>query len=311
MKLLLKKGDAFQQGKIDGYGEITLVPEETEDLWHTYNLIAKGDRVLATTWRKVQKESSTGSVDSQKVKMLLAIAVKSVDFDPEGGTLRVNGTIMSEHEGIRLGSHHTLELELNRKYTLAKTQWDRMYMEIVATATGGPVQHADVAAVLMHQGLCNLCLVSGGMTVTRARLECHIPTKGNAAVQQGAKKDRERWYEQILRAVLMYIDYSVVKCDHLACDLPRSPRSAPPTRPIGPALPTARELLPPSVLSSCRQVRHPRGARLCQGPVVGVGQGGGRPARRAQGALRQPLQVGAVPREHRVQARAQGGLQPA
>ena len=38
------------------------------------------------------------------------------------------------------------------------------------------------------------------MTVTRARLECHIPTKGNAAVQQGAKKDREKWYEQILQA---------------------------------------------------------------------------------------------------------------
>jgi protein pelota len=186
MKLLGSMGDAFHGGKANSYGQVTLLPEEIEDLWHTYNLIAKGDTLLATTFRKVQKESSTGSVDSQKVKMSLAISVGRVDFDPDGGSLRVSGTIASEHEGLRLGSHHTLELELHRKYTLAKAAWDSLYLERVAQATDGPVATADVAALLMQQGLANLCLVSGGMSITRARLECRAPTKGNAAVQAGA-----------------------------------------------------------------------------------------------------------------------------
>ena len=216
MKLLMTKGDAFDGGKANSYGQATLLPEEIEDLWHTYNLIAKGDKLLATTFRKVQKESSTGSVDSQKVKMSLAINVGRVDFDPDGGSLRVSGTIASEHEGLRLGSHHTLELELHRKYTLAKAAWDSLYLDRIAEATEGPVATADVAALLMQQGLANLCLVSGGMSITRARLECRAPTKGNAAVQAGAKKETEKWYEQILQAVLRHVDFSVVKCVVLA-----------------------------------------------------------------------------------------------
>ena len=40
------------------------------------------------------------------------------------------------------------------------------------------------------------------MSITRARLECRAASKGNAAVQAGAKKERERWYEQILQALL-------------------------------------------------------------------------------------------------------------
>ena len=210
-------GDAFANGgRVDGAGEVTLMPEETEDLWHTFNLIAKDDRVLATTFRKVQKESSTGSVDSQKVRMSLAIQVQKVDFDPDGGSLRVGGLTVSEHEGLKLGSHHTLELELNRKYTIYKDVWDQMYLDQLTAATAGKVASADVAAVLMQPGLANVCLVSGGMTITRAKLETHIPTKGNAAVQQGAKKLLQKWHEQVLQAVLRHVDFSVVKVVVLA-----------------------------------------------------------------------------------------------
>ena len=37
----------------DGVGSITLVPEETEDMWHAFNLIAEGDSVRSSTIRKV------------------------------------------------------------------------------------------------------------------------------------------------------------------------------------------------------------------------------------------------------------------
>jgi len=35
----------------DGQGSVTLLPEELEDMWHAYNLIAVGDHVRATTLR--------------------------------------------------------------------------------------------------------------------------------------------------------------------------------------------------------------------------------------------------------------------
>ena len=45
----------------NGNGRMTFIPEEGEDLWHVYNLIAAGDVVRCTTLRKVVTESSTGT----------------------------------------------------------------------------------------------------------------------------------------------------------------------------------------------------------------------------------------------------------
>ena len=37
----------------DQSGFATVIAENTEDLWHTYNLIRQGDQVTAGTWRFV------------------------------------------------------------------------------------------------------------------------------------------------------------------------------------------------------------------------------------------------------------------
>lgn len=41
----------------DGDGVVKLVAEESEDMWHAYNLIREGDRVTATTFRKITKDT--------------------------------------------------------------------------------------------------------------------------------------------------------------------------------------------------------------------------------------------------------------
>ncbi|KAL1529850.1 hypothetical protein AB1Y20_000781 [Prymnesium parvum] len=215
MRLVRSGGDAFARGA-EGFGEVTLLPEEIEDLWHVFNLLAVGDAVAATTFRKVTKESTTGAVDSQRVKLLLCVRVSKIDFDPEGGALRVGGAVLTEHESVRLGSHHTLELEVHRQLTLTKDNWDSVSLGRIQEATGGPATTADVAAVLVQHGLAHVCLVSGGMTVTKARLEVQVPKKGSAAVMAGAKKAVERWHEQILQAVLRHVDFSRIKCVILA-----------------------------------------------------------------------------------------------
>lgn len=35
----------------DGSGQVSMIPEEAEDMWHAYNLIAPGDRLRATAIR--------------------------------------------------------------------------------------------------------------------------------------------------------------------------------------------------------------------------------------------------------------------
>lgn len=59
-------------------------PPPGEDLWHAYNLVREGDRVEATTFRKVQRDTGTGG-ESEKVKLRLMVAVEAVEYDAEGG----------------------------------------------------------------------------------------------------------------------------------------------------------------------------------------------------------------------------------
>lgn len=83
-------------------GHIIVIPEESEDMWHLFHLIAVGDQIQATTIRKIQKENSTGTVSNDRVKLMLAISVENVDFDPAGGTLRVSGKNLDDNKFIKV-----------------------------------------------------------------------------------------------------------------------------------------------------------------------------------------------------------------
>ena len=52
--------------------------------------------------RKVQQETSTGSVSSQRVRMVLCIQVLAVDFDTEGCSLRVKGKNVEENPYVKV-----------------------------------------------------------------------------------------------------------------------------------------------------------------------------------------------------------------
>jgi protein pelota len=79
--------------KGDG-GSLTLVAESTEDLWHVYNLVLKGDLVKATTIRKVTKETSMGSQSSERMRLTLEVQVEEVEYDPAGGQMRIRGKVL-------------------------------------------------------------------------------------------------------------------------------------------------------------------------------------------------------------------------
>lgn len=62
-------------------GYITLIAENEEDMWLTYNLVQVGDKMRCSTVRKVQNESATGSVQTKQVRTNLTIEVEKIDFD--------------------------------------------------------------------------------------------------------------------------------------------------------------------------------------------------------------------------------------
>ncbi|GAB6030084.1 hypothetical protein CHUAL_005763 [Chamberlinius hualienensis] len=194
----------------DGEGVVTLVPEDPEDMWHAYNLVAEGDSLRASTIRKVQTESSTGSVGSNRVRTMLTIRVENIDFDHQACVLRVKGRNIQENQFVKMGAYHTLDLEANRKFSLGKHHWDSVALDRIELACD-LTQHADVAAVIMQEGLAHVCLVTGSMTLIRAKIDISIPRKRKGQCSQH-DKGLQRFFDNIIQAVLRHVNFEVVKC---------------------------------------------------------------------------------------------------
>ena len=92
-------------------------------------------------------ESSTGTVDSSRVRVTLTITVTAIEFDVSASTLRINGRNVEENKFVKLGAFHTIDLELNHKFTLYKAEWDSVALDRIEAACDA-TRTADVAAVV-------------------------------------------------------------------------------------------------------------------------------------------------------------------
>jgi len=194
-----------------GEGEVALIAEETEDLWHAYNLICVGDAIEATTWRRVQRESDTGSKEiSERKKVFLKILIDKVEFSPEDGQLRLGGINIGESKWVKSGAHHTIVLELNHKFKLTKTHWDEIALNRIEEASN-PAKRAEVAALLITEGLANLVLVTESMMTTPVSINIPIPRK-RAVSQKHHDSAMDRFFETVYEAIARYVDFTIVKC---------------------------------------------------------------------------------------------------
>ena len=97
-------------------------------------------------------------------------------FDTEASTLRVNGKNVEENKYVKMGAFHTLDLELNRAFTITKECWDVVHLDRIE-ACCDISKRAEIAAVVLQEGLANVCLVTEYMTVVKKRIEVNIPKK--------------------------------------------------------------------------------------------------------------------------------------
>ncbi|XP_028790210.1 protein PELOTA 1 [Neltuma alba] len=199
----------------DGPGSVKMVPIDSDDLWFAYNLIAPGDSVMAVTVRKVLREMASGGREAERMKLKLEIKVEELaDYDKEGSILRVRGKNIMENEHVKIGAFHTLELELQRPFVLRKDVWDSLALDMLQQASD-PGASADLAVVLMQEGLAHILLVGRSMTVSRSRIETPIPRKHGPAIA-GYESALNKFFDKVLHAFLKHVDFSVVRCAVIA-----------------------------------------------------------------------------------------------
>ncbi|KAM7194461.1 eRF1 domain 1 domain containing protein [Naviculisporaceae sp. PSN 640] len=192
---------------IDEETEVSLLPAEPEDMWHAHNLISPKDIVKARTSRKLTTKTATGSVESEKVAIDLRICVTSTLFDPAASSLRVTGQVVEENKYVAIGQHHTLELELNHRFSIIKPKgWDSVALDTLKEAINEDKSDALVA-VVMQPGMANICLITDYQTILKQRVDGSVSSKRAEAKEKAS--GYTGFYDKVLSTLLRTVDLTI------------------------------------------------------------------------------------------------------
>ena len=101
----------------------------------------------------------------------------SLEFDAQSSALHVSGRVSEENKYVSLGSHHTLDLELQRTFTLEKADgWDSVAVGMLKDAIDSK-SRAQIWAVVMQEGLANICYITEHQTVLQQQVTANVPKK--------------------------------------------------------------------------------------------------------------------------------------
>lgn len=93
---------------------------------------------------------------------------------------------MNETAHTKIGQFHTLDLELNRNFTLEKevgsngegVGWDSIAVEMLKDAVDeGGNRRGEAIAVVMQEGLAHICFIGQFQTIMKQKVEMSVPRK--------------------------------------------------------------------------------------------------------------------------------------
>lgn len=134
--------------------------------------------------------------------MTLVIKVTSTDFDAHASQLHVSGKVAEPNKYVPMGAHHTLDLELNRQFTLSKHEgWDSVAIEMLKESLD-TTSRAELWAVIMQEGLANICCITTHQTVLVQRVTppSTLPKKrGSSDYDRAVTKFHQTLLDTLLR----------------------------------------------------------------------------------------------------------------
>ena len=153
-------------------GEIKFLIQSTDDCWHLYNIIEKGDLASAFTYRtRAQSDDKKREGKGEKEGMYLTIRVTEVSFQKFSDRLRVQGIIEEGPQDI--GKHHTFNLKVGDEIKIKK-DWKKYHIQRIEDAVKASKQPSvvvlsmddDIAtiAVLHQYGVEKIADIYSGRT---------------------------------------------------------------------------------------------------------------------------------------------------
>jgi protein pelota len=175
-------------------GEIKLVAENLDDIWHLYNIIEEGDLVRAVTFRTAE-DHNADKIRAKKVekkRMKLGIRVEKVTFHEFSNRLRIQGVI---EEGPQdLGSYHTFNVDAEemQPLSIAKERWRAHQLERIDEAVKQRTEPMLVFVSLDDDAATIAILYQSGVQLV-AEIDAHRSGK-----MYESKETSQEYYGEVL-----------------------------------------------------------------------------------------------------------------
>ena len=178
-------------------GEIKLVPENLDDIWHLYNIIEEGDLVRAVTFRTAEGEKADKlrAKKAEKKKMKLGICVEKVAFHEFSNRLRIQGVIKEGQQD--LGSHHTFNVvaEEMQPLSILKEHWKVHQLQRLNEAVEQRTQPMVVIVSLDEDAATIALLYQSGVQLI-AEVDAHRSGK-----MYESKETSQEYYGEIFSVI--------------------------------------------------------------------------------------------------------------
>jgi len=182
-------------------GIAKVLPESLDDLWHLYNVILEKDEVHARTTRELKVEDQYARPKrGKRVPVLLGVKVEKMFWDKILNRLRIHGIVCEAPEKISIkGSHHTIDVTLNKPVTIVKTEWLKHQVDRLKRASR--VTAAPLIIMSMDdEEYCVAVLRQYGVDV-KAEEKTRLPGKLEAEKRTGAMREFFKTASKFLREV--------------------------------------------------------------------------------------------------------------
>jgi len=123
--------------KIIDDNSISVIPEDSDDLFNLRRIIKKGDVLVGDTTRVIKQEKDYSRPDKgERIRVRIALTVEKISLDDVIDRLRVGGTILeSSNELVPHGSHHSFILKINDGITITKKNWLPIERDLLKSTT--------------------------------------------------------------------------------------------------------------------------------------------------------------------------------
>jgi protein pelota len=184
--------------KIIDENSISVIPEDSDDLFNLRRIIKEGDTVVGDTTRVIKQDKDFSRPDKgERIKVRIALTVEKISLDDVLDRLRIGGMIFeSSNELVPHGSHHSFILKVNDGTTITKKNWlpiEKFLIESNNKQTG-------FLLVAIDTGDCGIARLMG----------THLQFIPNIYSGSGGKRYKtnfniEKFFEQVQQALFSII----------------------------------------------------------------------------------------------------------